>query len=196
MSFNFVPENKPPQFSTPDTLLVIMNAYLRIQIKAQDPEGQNITFTLSKNGTISLANITTQGFLDLNLREKTETLFIQVEDVMGAKNVLILHVNAMECPCENDGTCVKKSTIIYPVQLSDYFCQCKKPYTGELCENRPNPCEDQPCYPGLECSLAQNSEGFSCENCPPLFKGDGKQCELDSSQGLCTYFCRYSGYAL
>ena len=188
-SFNFSLVNQPPQFSTPDTLLAIMNAFLAIQIEAQDPEGQNITFTLLRNGTIRLrfAYIRKQVFLD-TYPSKNETLFIQAEDAMGAKNVLILHVNVTKCPCEHDGICVKKSTIIYPVQLSDYFCQCKKPYTGEFCENRPDPCKDQPCYPGLECSLAQNSEGFACESCPPLFKGDGKQCELDNNQGLCTFF--------
>ena len=116
---------------------------------------------------------------------------------MGAKNVLILHVNAMRCPCEHNGTCVKKSVIMYPVKPSDYFCQCKKPYTGELCEIRPNPCKEQPCYPGLECKFSVNSEGFTCEECPAFFKGDGKHCELDKTKGLCSFVdWSCSGYVL
>ena len=147
-----------------------------------------------KNGTVGLisAYITKQGSLGLNLSEKNGTLIIQVEDAMGAKNVLLLQVNVKRCMCQHAGKCYKKSTIIYPVQLSDYFCQCKKPYTGDFCEVRPNPCEERPCYPGLKCNFAQNSEGFTCEECPALFKGDGKQCELDTAKGLymfCELYC-------
>ena len=185
-SFNFLSENQPPQFSTPDTLHGILNLFLRVQIRAEDPEGQNITFTLLRNGTISLriSQISKEGFLDAYLADKHGTVFIQVDDDMGATNVLILHLNATKCPCEHNGTCHKNDTIFYPMQPSDYLCQCKEPYTGDLCEIRPNPCKEQPCYPGLQCTTAQNSEGFTCEDCPPSFKGDGKQCELDNTQGL------------
>ena len=198
--FNIFPENQPPQFSpyTPHTLHGIINTSLRIKIIAEDREGQNITFTLLKNGTISLslASITKSGYLVAKLVRKTGTLFIQAEDAMGAKNVLILRVNATECKCGRNGTCVKNPAILYPVQPSDYYCNCQRPFFGKLCENRPNPCEDKPCYPGLECSLAQNSEGFTCEDCPPLFKGDGKRCELDTNQGWLALFCRIDGTAV
>ena len=158
---------------------------LRVQIKAKDPEGQNITFTLLQNGTISLrkAQITKQGLLEINLGEQIGTVFIQAMDEMGAKSTLILHVNATRCPCEHNSKCYRKNTILYPVKASDYLCQCEEPYTGDLCEIRPNPCNEEPCFPGLQCTAAQNADGFTCEDCPPSFEGDGKKCELDKTKG-------------
>ncbi|XP_028406132.1 von Willebrand factor D and EGF domain-containing protein-like isoform X2 [Dendronephthya gigantea] len=177
-------ENKPPQFSTPNMLLGIYEESLRVQIKAEDPEDQKITFTLLENGTISLssASITKDGRMDISLSGKNGTVYVQVEDVLGGRNVLILHVNAMQCPCEHGGKCYQKKSVKYPTTPSDYLCECKAPFSGNFCEIRPNPCDERPCYLGLTCSLAQNSEGFTCETCPPLFKGDGKTCELDTTK--------------
>ena len=163
----------------------------RVQIKASDPEGQTLTFTLLQNGTISKAQITKQGLLGVTPGEKSGTVFIQVMDEMGAKSTLILHVNATQCPCKHNGNCYKRNTILYPVKASDYLCQCETPYKGDLCEIAPNPCYEQPCYPGLKCTPAQNSEGFTCEDCPPSFKGDGKHCELDNNQGLYNDFDQF-----
>ena len=170
---------------TPNNLLGIYKESLRVQIKAEDPEDKKITFTLLDNGTISLrsAFITKDGLIDLPLSKRNETIFIQVEDEMGGRNILILHVKAMQCPCKHDGKCYKRKTVEYPTKPSDYLCECKAPYSGSLCEIRPNPCDEQPCYSGLKCSPAQNSEGFTCEECPPLFEGDGKTCKLHTTKG-------------
>ena len=185
-TFRIFSENRQPQFLTPHKLLGIFNESLRVHIKAEDPEGEKITFTLLDNGTISprSASITKDGLIDIPLSKRNGTVFVQVEDVMGGRNILILHVNAMQCPCEHDGRCEKNKTVEYPTKPSDYLCKCKVPYSGSLCEIRPNPCDEQPCYSGLKCSSAKNSEGFTCEECPPLFEGDGKTCELDTTKGM------------
>jgi hypothetical protein len=150
---------------------------------AVDPENQDMTFTLLLNGTLSTARIS-KHLLTISNIKKNGTVYVQVQDEMGGKNILILQVNALECPCVHNGKCYQNKTIVYPVQPSDYLCQCEDPYTGDRCEIRPNPCDELPCYPGLNCSTAQNSEGFTCEECPTLFQGDGKQCELKPTEGL------------
>ena len=183
MIYKFFLENQPPYFTIPSEVYAILNNDFQIQVMAEDPESQDMTFTLLSNGTLTTARITKQ-LLEISNLKQNGTVYVQVEDEMGAKNIFVLQVNAMECPCEHNGKCYQKQTITYPVQPSDYLCQCKDPYTGDLCEIRPNPCDKLPCYPGLECSPAQNSEGFTCEECPPLFQGDGKQCELKETEGL------------
>ena len=152
-------------------------------MKAEDPEGQDITFTLLSNGTLTTAQIMKQLVTISNITENG-TVFVQVEDNMGAKNLLILKVNAFECPCKHDGKCIQKEGVSYPVQPSDYLCLCEERYYGSVCERRQNLCDELPCFPGLKCSFDQNSEDVTCEKCPPLFEGDGKQCELKSSEGL------------
>jgi hypothetical protein len=177
-------ENKSPQFNTPSAMYAIMNTDFQIRIEADDPEEEDIVYILMSNGTLSTAQITEQGLLTVSDVKFNGTVYIRVEDERGAWNILILHVIAMQCPCENHGKCYRKQNIPYPVQPSHYCCQCEEPYTGHLCEIRPNPCDEQPCYPGLKCLPAQNSEGFSCEDCPLLFKGDGKHCELNRTKGM------------
>ena len=181
-NFNFL-ENRPPQFTIPRTVYAILNNDFEIQIMAVDPENQDMTFTLLPNGTLSTARISKKLLTISNLKENG-TVYIQVQDEMGAKNILIFQVNVFECQCVHSGKCYQNKTIVYPVQPSDYLCQCEDPYTGDRCEIRPNPCDELPCYPGLNCSTAQNSEGFTCEECPTLFQGDGKQCELKPTEGL------------
>ncbi|CAB4017966.1 von Willebrand factor D and EGF domain-containing [Paramuricea clavata] len=148
---------------------------------AVDPENQDMTFTLLSNGTLITARISKQLLTITNLKENG-TVYVQVQDEMDGKNILILQVNAFECPCVHNGKCYQSKSIAYPVHPTDYFCQCEDPYTGDRCEIRSNPCDELPCYPGLECSTAQNSEGFTCEKCPTLFQGDGKQCELKPTE--------------
>ncbi|CAB4026027.1 von Willebrand factor D and EGF domain-containing -like [Paramuricea clavata] len=174
-------ENRPPQFAIPSAVYAILNNDFKIQIMAVDPENQDMTFTLLSNGTLTTAQISKQLLTIPNVKENG-TVYVQVEDEMGAKNILILEVNAFECPCVHNGKCYQNKSITYPVQPSDYLCECEDPYTGQRCEIRPNPCEELPCYPGLNCSTAQNSEGFTCEECPTLFQGDGKQCELKANE--------------
>ena len=140
-------------------------------------------FTLLPNGTLSAVKLKKQ-VITISTIKRSGTLYIQVENEMGAMNILIIRVNAIKCPCAPHGKCYKNKTIPYAVHPSDYLCQCEKSYTGTLCETRSNPCNEQPCYPGLKCLSSQNPEGFTCEKCPPLFEGDGKQCQVLPTQGL------------
>lgn len=150
---------------------------------AKDPENHSIKFKLLLNGTISTAKILGHLLIIPKIKENG-TVYVQVMDEMGAKTIIVIQILAFKCPCTHSGKCREKNNIAYPVRPSDYFCQCQDPYTGDQCEMmRLNPCDDIPCYPGLDC-FPQNSEEFLCENCPPLFEGDGKQCILKFTQGM------------
>jgi hypothetical protein len=173
---------------TPRTIYAIIHKNFEIQIQAEDPEGDQIIYELLSNGTLETAAITENGLLTITDVKMNGTVYIQAVDKRGATNYVIIQVKAIQCPCKNNGTCAQKRAISYAVLPSDFYCQCKGPFTGNFCETRPNPCNQQPCYPGLRCSMARNSEGFSCEDCPPLFDGDGKYCELNRTEGLVSPF--------
>ncbi|XP_028411917.1 neurogenic locus notch homolog protein 2-like [Dendronephthya gigantea] len=176
-------ENKFPVITTPRLVYGILNTDFKIQIEAQDPEGEDISFVLTLNFTTANAQITELGLLTIFRLNNNVTVHIRVEDKKGGRNFFILEIIGMACPCENNGKCYIRPHITYPVKKSDYICHCEEPYTGRQCESRPNPCGEQPCFPGLKCSSALNSEGFTCEKCPPLFEGDGKSCELKIIKG-------------
>jgi hypothetical protein len=160
-----------------------MDEEFQIRIQAEDPEGDNIVYTLMSNGTLTTAEITELGLLTVFDVSKNGTVYVKAEDGKGGENIFILNMRTMQCPCEHSGECFLKQNISYPVQPSHYSCHCKDPYTGRLCEIRINPCDEQPCYPGLMCFPAQTSREFTCEDCPPLFEGDGKHCELNRTNG-------------
>ena len=176
-------ENQPPTFTTPHGVYAILNEDFEIQLDAVDPEGQRMTFTLLSNGTLTGVDLIKHLLTITNIK-KNGTVNVQVEDEIGAKSILILQVIAFECPCMHNGKCYQKKNIVYPVHPSDYVCKCEEPYKGEHCEILPNPCDEHPCYPGLQCSSVKNSEEFVCAECPPLFEGDGKKCELKPTEGL------------
>ena len=169
--------------TTPNTVYAILNNDFKIQIKAEDPEGQNMIFTLLSNGSLTNVQFTKQRLLIISNIEQNGTVYVQVEDEIGAKTIFILRVNVFKCPCMHYGKCYQKKDIVNPLQPSDYLCQCENAYKGDRCEIAPNPCDEQPCYPGLKCSSSQNSEGSACADCPPLFEGDGKNCELKPTEG-------------
>ena len=165
-------------------MYAIFNEDFEVQVKAVDPEGQSMTFTLLlSNGTLKDVSFTKQSITITKIK-KNGTVVVQVEDEIGAKSILIVQVIAFECPCLHNGKCYPKKHVTYPELPSDYLCECEDPYKGDRCEIEPNPCDEQPCYPGLRCSSATNSEEFTCADCPPLFEGDGKKCELKPTKGL------------
>ena len=168
--------------NTPSTVYAILNSDFKIQIKAEDPEGQNMTFNVLSNGSLTSAKFTAEVLIISNIKQNG-TVYVEVEDEIGAKTIFVLRVIAFECPCMHHGKCLLQKSITNPVQPSDYLCQCENGYDGDRCEIAPNPCDELPCYPGLKCSSSGNSEGFVCADCPPLFEGDGKNCELKASEG-------------
>ena len=132
---------------------------------------------------MTTARLTKQKVIIPNVKENG-TVYVQAEDAISAKNILILRVIAFKCPCEHNGICFQKKNISYPVQRSDYLCQCEEPYRSQKCELQPKPCDKQPCFRGLKCFHDQNFVGFICEKCQKLFEGDGKQCILKTTEGL------------
>ncbi|XP_028418294.1 neurogenic locus notch homolog protein 1-like [Dendronephthya gigantea] len=178
-------KNQPPKFDTPSLVYAILNKDFEILLNAEDDERHDLKFVLLSNGTFATAEITKR-MLKISNVTKNGTVYIQVEDKMGAKSLLRLQVFVMKCPCKHDGECYQKQNVTYPVLPTDYYCQCHEQFSGSLCELRRNPCDKLPCFPGLQCSQDQNSDGYSCEQCPPLFEGDGKQCKREETEDQST----------
>ncbi|EDO49913.1 predicted protein, partial [Nematostella vectensis] len=56
-------------------------------------------------------------------------------------------------------------------------CNCSEQYTGDFCENEPDPCLDDPCYEGVTCTRDKSEElGYTCGACPSGRTGDGVSC--------------------
>lgn len=135
----------------------ILNKDFEILLNAEDHESHNLKFVLLLNRTLATAQITKKVLKIQNVR-KNGTVYIQVEDEMGAKDLLLLQVVVITCACKHKGECYRKQNVTYPVQPSDYDCHCKEEFSGSLCETRPSPCDKLPCFPGLQCTQAQSSD--------------------------------------
>ena len=147
-----------------------------------DPEGQFLKYSLLPEGTINNAQLSRDGNLTMFVKN-SGNVHIKVEDDLGGQNVINLKIIAIQCPCKNGGVCSKDKSFPYPTDPSAYACNCLAPFTGNLCEFRPNPCDKFPCFPGLNCSLTNSVSGYICEECPKLFDGDGRNCVLKRTAG-------------
>ena len=149
-----------------------------MQIKAIDPEAQNLNYSLLGNWTEN-ARLSGNGLLIVFVKE-SGNVSVKVEDEMGGQSIFILQIIAMACPCKNNGVCYKVKSS-YPVDPSDYSCSCALPHVGKFCESVSDPCEQVPCFPGLKCS--PTGTNFTCEECPELFEGNGIKCNFIPAPG-------------
>ena len=58
-------------------------------------------------------------------------------------------------------------------------CLCKVGFEGQHCEIVLDPCKDNPCFPGVNCTnnfTIPESPSADCDPCPSGFDGDGRKC--------------------
>ena len=58
--------------------------------------------------------------------------------------------------------------------VNNYSCICKAGFTGRDCDIPITRCNNDSCYPGVQCS--KNNLTISCGSCPSGYTGDGKNC--------------------
>ena len=165
--------NAPPYFNMSSKFYAIQNTELQLQIIAVDPEYQSLKYSVLSNGTMK-ASIDIDRRLTVTV-EKSGNVYVKIEDDIGQTSTLDIQIIAVQCLCQNGGKCIWQNSSPYPVKSPTYTCTCVESYTGKTCGVF-KACENVPCYPGLNCLVT--ADGFSCEKCPKMFEGDGKDCTL------------------
>ncbi|MEQ2232453.1 hypothetical protein ILYODFUR_011547 [Ilyodon furcidens] len=167
--------NMPPIVTEPTVIQGKVNSQVSIQIVAQDPNSDPITYSLlfprppganvgSGDGSLTWTPLSTQPVqLTVKVSDKqTSSLFTPILRV---------------CNCLNGGTCLYDS--IAESHLQGKFqlvgCLCMKGYSGKFCENTTDVCQGKPCFRGVQCHLTSIPDQFTCGECPDSTVSNGKE---------------------
>ncbi|XP_035848373.1 fibrillin-1 [Sander lucioperca] len=167
--------NMPPIVKGPAVIRGVVNSTVNIQIVAQDPNGDPITYSLlnprpprttigSGDGILTWTPLTTQP-VQLTIKvsdELTSSLFTP-----------ILHV----CNCLNGGSCLYDS-ITNNYQQGTFQvvgCLCPKGFSGKFCGKTADICQGKPCFRGVQCKSESKPGQFTCGECPNNTVSGGKQ---------------------
>ncbi|XP_060896663.1 mucin-like protein [Labrus mixtus] len=167
--------NMPPIVTEPTVIHFKVNSTLNIQIDAQDPNGDPITFSLlyprpprasigSGDGLLSWTPLSTQP-VQLTIRvsdELSSSLFTPVLRV---------------CNCLNGGTCQYDS--VTENHLHGKFqvvgCLCPEGFSGKFCGSAADVCRGRPCFRGVQCRSGSKAGRFTCGECPGNMVSEGEQ---------------------
>uniref|UniRef100_M3ZZ52 Mucin-like protein n=1 Tax=Xiphophorus maculatus TaxID=8083 RepID=M3ZZ52_XIPMA len=166
--------NMPPVVTEPAVIHTKVNSQVSVQIVAQDPNGDPITYTLlfaSSEAHVGRVN----GYLTWTPRStKPYQLAVKVSD--GQTSSLFTPVLRV-CNCLNGGTCLYDSVAENHLQgkFQVVGCLCPKGYSGMFCGNTTNACRGKPCFRGVQCDPKSGPDQFSCGDCPGNTVSNGKQ---------------------
>ncbi|CAJ1066921.1 fibrillin-1 [Xyrichtys novacula] len=167
--------NMPPIVTKPTVIQCRVNSTVNIQIEAQDPNGDSITYSLlyprpprasigSGDGLLSLILLSTQP-VQLTIRVKDElssSLFTPILKV---------------CNCLNGGSCQFDS--VTENHLHGKFqvvgCLCPEGFSGKFCGSTADVCRGRPCFQGVQCQSRSKPGQFTCGECPGNTVSEGKQ---------------------
>ncbi|KAK3093793.1 hypothetical protein FSP39_020336, partial [Pinctada imbricata] len=124
----------------------------------------------TRNGLVRIRT----SFIQLKGNTTSQTYSLTVTDRCGASYTIILKVVVRACGCKNGGRCIKR--IITEPNVADFSCRCNKQYKGRRCEISRDPCVQQPCYRGVECTSHNGT--YHCGPCPFGFAGNGRDCKM------------------
>ncbi|XP_051857666.1 von Willebrand factor D and EGF domain-containing protein [Antechinus flavipes] len=147
------PDNRPPVFhEAPQRLWTFYGANFTQQLRATDPEGSPVSYTL-RSGPPA-ASVSSGGVLLWKaLSRGTHTFTVSAADDCHAEATVTIEVSVKPCDCLNGGRCVPRGG--GPRRRGPGF-------EGQACDL--DGCEPRPCGPG-QCGEAPGQH--SCE-CPPV----------------------------
>ncbi|XP_037532442.1 von Willebrand factor D and EGF domain-containing protein [Nematolebias whitei] len=162
--------NNPPLFQPPPfDLSSFQEEDFIHQLRAQDPEGSAVQFSLVSGP--EGASLSPAGLLTWKAAARpadAHTVHFTLTDDCGAETTASVQVFVRSCECLNGASCV-------PAGSGGYTCVCPDGFMGRRCEVDVDDCKPNPCRLGL-CIDAPNS--FSCV-CPPGVTGRTCREDLD-----------------
>ncbi|XP_072859345.2 von Willebrand factor D and EGF domain-containing protein [Pogona vitticeps] len=164
--------NQPPVFqNTQGNLLAFYGENFVYQFTAMDPEGSAVAFLL--NSGPSGASLFPTGLLIWNVLSKsTQTFAFTITDDCNAETKITMEVHVKPCDCLNGGSCVADTNFL--PGSGKFLCVCLPGFGGRLCQEDPDECKTQPCFPGVVCF--NTIDAYYCGPCPEGLYGDGKIC--------------------
>ncbi|XP_016134102.1 mucin-like protein [Sinocyclocheilus grahami] len=165
--------NLPP--IVPFVIMCKVNSTVRVQFKAQDPNRNQITFSLGLPRSPRVTIGSSDGILRWNPSGiQSVNLTIQVSDQTSSSVITpVLQL----CNCMNGGSCQYNSVVENHLQgkFQVVECLCPLGFSGKYCDNRADVCKGKPCFPGVECIRQKERDPFTCGPCPPPTVNQGKQ---------------------
>ncbi|XP_049927762.1 mucin-like protein [Epinephelus moara] len=167
--------NMPPIVTEPTVIHCKVNSTVNIQIVAQDPNGDPITYSLLHPRPARTSIGSGDGFLTWTpLTTQPVQLTIRVSDELTSSLFTpILRV----CNCLNGGTCQYDSIAENHQQgkFQVVGCLCPKEFNGKFCGNTADVCRGKPCFRGVQCQSESEPDHFTCGECPNNTVSGGKQ---------------------
>ncbi|XDV50742.1 hypothetical protein PO909_019757, partial [Leuciscus waleckii] len=159
--------NLPPIVTEPTVIMCKVNSTVRVQFKAQDPNRDQITFSLALPRSPRITIGSSDGILVWSPSSiQPVNLTVQASDQTSSS--LITPVLQL-CNCMNGGSCqynsVAENLLLGKFQVVG--CLCPPGFSGKYCDNRTDVCKGKPCFPGVECIRQKEAELFTCGQCPP-----------------------------
>ncbi|XP_039995971.1 uncharacterized protein si:ch73-105b23.6 isoform X4 [Xiphias gladius] len=167
--------NMPPILTEPTVICSKVNSTVNIQIVAQDPNGDPITYSLLYPRPPRASIGSGDGYLTWTpLSTQPVQLTIKVSDELTSSLFTpILRV----CNCLNGGTCQYDSIAENHQQgrFQVVGCLCPKGFSGKFCGNTSDVCQGKPCFRGVKCQSKTELDQFTCGDCPEDTVAKGKQ---------------------
>nr|XP_057916324.1 fibrillin-3 isoform X3 [Doryrhamphus excisus] len=167
--------NTPPIVTEPTVIHAEVNSTVNIQIIAQDPNEDPITYSLLFPRPPQTSIGSGDGYLTwMPLSTDPVQLTIKVTDRLSSSLFTpILRI----CNCLNGGTCLYDSVTENYLQgkFQVLGCLCSKGFSGKFCGNVADPCTGKPCYRDVQCQSESRPGRFTCGQCPDNTVSSGKQ---------------------
>ncbi|XP_066511012.1 von Willebrand factor D and EGF domain-containing protein-like [Hoplias malabaricus] len=170
-------DNRAPVFLPPGgALRAFLGERFVFPLEGTDPEGSELLFELVSGPPG--ASVTPGGSLTWRVEfpEKTHTFTFTIMDECDAHSTHTVQVIVMPCECVNGGSCV--TNVDRPLGSGEYVCVCPPGFYGNMCEEKADLCESNPCGAGV---CVNTVGGFRCK-CPSGLRGltcheDVNECE-------------------
>ncbi|XP_052007696.1 mucin-like protein isoform X2 [Xyrauchen texanus] len=166
--------NMPPIVTEPTVIKCNVNATVKVQFKAKDPNRDQITFSLALPRPLRATIGSGDGVLVWTPQSvQPVILTVQASDQVSSSMMSpVLQI----CNCLNGGSCHYNSVVENHLQgkFQIVACLCPPGFSGKFCDNRSDVCKGKPCFPGVECRQ-EDADSFTCGQCPPPTVSQGKQ---------------------
>ncbi|XP_072172525.1 uncharacterized protein [Diadema setosum] len=182
-------------FDGSSTLCVIVGETYVLQVMADDPNGDNITYSLGGSAPPAGASIDSEGQFTWTPQN---TSFVTVQIVVSDGTVQDSLLFAVKvCHCEFDGVCDFETEAEGQDLVENSFtvviCNCTAGRAGDHCELDEDACEGDPCYTGVICyDDPPPSTEPRCGPCPPSLTGNGLTCfDVDECRNDTFHDCQH-----